>query len=385
MDLLNIESQYTNEEKLIQQTARTFANQHLAPVINEVFESGIFPMDLVKAFGALGIFGITLPEPYGSEASMVSYGIICEELERIDSGFRSFLSVQSSLVMYPIYQFGSEKQKNAYLPKLATGEYIGCFGLTEPNHGSNPASMETFARKRGNDWVINGSKTYITNSSIADIFVVWANTEEGVRGFLIEKETKGLSAPEMKGKMSLRASVTGEIILEDVIVSSEQILPGSIEKGILAPFNCLTQARFGISWGAIGAASFCYKRALDYTKSRNQFNKPLSSFQLVQKDLVEMYLEIQKSKAMNYQLARNFKLFPKQQYLYSSIGKKNAARVALDIARSARNLLGGNGIMLEYDVIRHVMNLESVFTYEGTDNIHTLILGKYITGEQAVS
>jgi glutaryl-CoA dehydrogenase len=330
----------------------------------------------------LGLFGLTLPVQYGGGgASAVSYGLVCEELERGDSSLRSFVSVQNSLCIYPIFRYGSEQQKNQFLPKMIKGQCIGCFGLTEPDSGSDPGSMRTHAKKVEGGWLLNGSKMWITNATIADIAIVWAKTEVGVRGFIVEKSFKGFQTEAIKHKMSLRISITGELIFKDCFIPDSHYLPGT-EQGLGAALSCLTEARYGIAWGATGAAIACYDAALEYCKERKQFEKPLAAFQLVQKDLVSMFSEINKAKVFNLRMGR-LKDQKKCGYALVSLGKLNACREALKIARLARNLLGANGISLEYPVIRHMMNLETVFTYEGTDNIHHLIVGKHITGEDA--
>lgn len=323
-----------------------------------------------------------MPAQYGgAEASYVSYGLVCQELERGDSGLRSFVSVQSSLCMYPIFRYGSEEQKMRFLPAMAAGEIIGCFGLTEPDSGSDPASMRTYAKKVEGGWRLNGAKMWITNAPIADIAIVWAKTDEGIRGFIVERDFKGFSSPEIKHKMSLRASLTGELVFEDVFVPDENLL-SKTDKGLGAALSCLSQARYGIAWGAMGAAMACFDTTRDYLLERKQFGKPLASFQLVQKDLAQMYTEIVKAQWMNLQIGR-LKDQKRETPTMISLAKGNACREALKIARACRNLLGGNGISLEYDVIRHMLNLESVFTYEGTDNVHTLVLGRHITGINA--
>jgi glutaryl-CoA dehydrogenase len=330
--------------------------------------------------GALGFFGPTLPEEYGCAGlSNVAYGLLMYELERGDSALRSMASVQGSLVMYPIYAFGSKEQKEYWLPKMATGEMIGCFGLTEPDFGSNPSGMRTRAERSANGtWLINGTKMWITNGTIADVALVWAATEEGVRGFLIEKGTDGFSAPQMKGKWSLRASVTSELILDNVVVEeSTSLLPGVT--GLKGPLSCLTQARYGIAWGALGAADNCYQTALDYSLSRVQFDRPIGGFQLQQKKLTEMVTEITKGQLLVLHLGR-LKDQGRATPAQVSMAKMNNVRVALDICRSARTMLGANGIMGDYPIMRHAANLESVYTYEGTHDIHTLIIGQEVTG-----
>ncbi len=381
-DLLQIENQLSNEERTVRDTVRHFVDKEVIPLMPNAYDQGEFPSKFIKELGKLGLLGMTLPEQYGgSGASAVEYGLACQELERGDSGLRSFMSVQSALAMFPIYRFGSEQQKEQYLPKMARGEVIGCFGLTEPDVGSDPASMRTTAVKTKEGWRLNGAKMWITNAPLADIAIVWAMTDDGVRGFVVDKATKGFERREIKHKLSLRASVTGELILQDCLVSDDALLPGST-RGLVAPLSCLTQARFGIAWGAIGSAMYCFESALDYTKGRIQFRKPVASYQLVQKDLVEMYSEIVKAQLLNLQVGR-LKDQGKEDFNMISLAKRNSCQQALKIARMARNLLGANGISLDYHVIRHMNNLESVYTYEGTDNIHTLILGKYLTGISA--
>ena len=383
-DFLLLDQQLTEEEKLVRDSVRRFVDAEVIPLMAEAFENAEFPEQLIPKMAELGLFGMNMPEEYGgSKANAVSYGLACQELERGDSALRSFVSVQSSLCMFPIYAYGSEAQKKHWLAKMASGKAIGCFCLTEPDSGSDPASMKTTAKKVSGGWVLNGSKMWITNAPIADVAIVWAKTEEGVRGFLVEKERDGMTRIEMTHKMSLRASLTGEVVLSDCLIPDENLLPGT-EKGLRAALGCLSQARFGIAWGAIGAAMACYETALAYCKDRKSFAKPLASFQLIQKDLASMITEISKAQCLNLQLARlkdSDQINPAQ----ISMAKMNACREALKIARSARNLLGANGISLEYPVIRHMLNLESVFTYEGTDNVHHLIIGKHITGINAFS
>lgn len=381
-DFLKIENLLTEEEKLVYDTVHQFVNKEVKPIIADYFERGEFPLHLIKKLGELGFLGSTLNEYGGAGLSNVAYGLINQELERGDSGLRSFVSVQSSLVIYPIYAYGSEKQKERYLPGLINGELVGCFGLTEPDFGSNPGGMKTNAVKKGDKWILNGSKMWITNASIADIAVVWAKTEEGIQGFIVEKGMKGFSAPEIKHKLSLRASVTGELIFEDVEVPEENRLPKA--KGLKYPLMCLTQARYGIGWGALGAAIDCYLTAVDYAKTRIQFDVPIARFQLVQKKLADMLTEITKAQLLALQIGRLKDSGDYTHYMISML-KMNNVRIALEIARTARDILGANGISLEYPVIRHMVNLESVKTYEGTEDIHTLILGQYITGYQAFS
>lgn len=386
-DFLKLDALLTEEEKLVRQSVRAMVDSEVIPVMADAYEKGIFPTKLIEQCAAMGLFGMTLPPKWGgSNASQVAYGLACQELERGDSGLRSFVSVQSSLSMYPIYEYGSEAQKEQYLPKMAKGELIGCFGLTEPNAGSDPSSLTTRAQKVSGGYCINGSKLWITNATIADLAIVWAKIEDDtIRGFIVEKKSphnpSGFKSNEIKHKLSLRASITGELVFEDCFVPQENLLPGS-HIGLRAPLGCLTKARYGIAWGVMGAAMACYDRVLAYTKQRFQFGKPIASFQLVQKDLVEMFNEIVKAQLLNLQLGR---LHDQNQHTYVmvSLAKMNACKEALKIARMARNLLGANGISLEYDVMRHMANLESVFTYEGTDNMHHLIIGQYLTGLNA--
>ncbi|KTC73398.1 Acyl-CoA dehydrogenase, short-chain specific [Legionella bozemanae] len=381
-DLLFLDEQLNGDERMIRDSVARFVSNDVTPLMAESFEHAQFPRELIRKSAELGLLGLTLPAEYGgAEASYVAYGLVCQELERGDSGLRSFVSVQSSLCMYPIFRFGSEEQRVRFLPGMATGEIIGCFGLTEPDFGSDPAGMRTTAKKVKGGWNLNGAKMWITNSPIADIAIVWAKTDEGIRGFIVETNSQGLSRPEIKLKMSLRASITGELVFDNVFVPDENYLPGS-EKGLGAPLSCLSQARYGIAWGALGAAMACFDITRDYLLERKQFNKPLASFQLIQKDLAEMYTEIIKAQCLNLQIGR-IKDNHRENPVMISLAKGNACREALNIARKCRNLLGANGISLEYHVIRHMLNLESVFTYEGTDNVHTLVLGKHITGINA--
>jgi len=381
-DFLFLDQELQPEECLARDTVRAFIDAEVIPIMAEAVENAQFPMHLIPKLAKLGLLGLTLPTEYGGAgANFLSYGLVCQELERGDSAIRSFVSVQSSLCMYPIYTYGSEEQKKKFLPKMAKGEMIGCFGLTEPDAGSDPISMKTQAKKVADGWILNGSKMWITNASIADLAIVWAKTEQGIRGFIVEKIFKGFASHEIKKKMSLRASNTGELIFSDCFIPDSHYLPGS-EKGLSAALGCLTQARYGIAWGVMGAAMACYETALEYCKERKQFNRPIASFQLVQKELVDMLLEIVKAQWLNLQLAR-LKDKGESNFEMVSLAKLNACREALNIARKARNLLGANGISLEYSVIRHLTNLESVFTYEGTDNIHHLIIGKHITGIEA--
>jgi len=381
VDFYNTEELLTEEEKMVRDTIREWVDEKVIPIIEKHYMEGTFPMHLIPEMAELGIFGATLPEKYGcANLNNVAYGLIMQELERGDSGIRSFASVQSALVMYPIYEFGSEEQKNYWLPKLARGEKIGCFGLTEPDFGSNPGGLRTKAEYKNGGFVLNGTKMWITNGSIADVAVVWAKLDGVIRGFLVEKGTPGFEAPEMKGKHSLRASVTSELVFQDCWIPEENILPKAV--GLKAALMCLTQARYGIAWGAVGAAMACYETALEYAKTRIQFDKPIASFQLVQEKLVYMLTEITKAQLLCIQLGR-LKDQGKANYVQVSLAKRNNVYHALEIARLARDILGANGILNEYPVMRHMNNLESVKTYEGTHDIHTLIIGEYITGYSA--
>jgi glutaryl-CoA dehydrogenase len=381
VDYFSIDSLLSEEEMLVRNTVREFVDDHVIPVIEKHNRAGTFPMDLVSRMAELGLFGSTLPQEYGCAGmNNVAYGLVMQELERGDSGVRSFASVQSSLVMYPIFAFGSPEQKNKWLPLLARGEKIGCFGLTEPDFGSNPGGMITRATAVSDGYVLNGAKMWITNGTIADVAVVWAKLDGVVHGFLVEKGMKGFSAPEMKGKHSLRASVTSELILQDVHVPKENILPGG--NGLRLPLSCLSQARYGIAWGAVGAAMGCYETALNYAKTRIQFDKPIASFQLTQAKLVNMLTEITKAQLLVLQLGR-LKDSGKVRFQQISFAKRNNVYHALEIAREARSILGANGILDEYPVMRHAANLESVITYEGTHEMHTLIVGEDITGVAA--
>lgn len=384
-DFLQFDTCFSDEERLIQAAVRRWVETRFLDTIQAAFEANAFLPQWIKEIAELGLLGMTLPpEVGGAGASYIAYGLACQELERGDSAIRSFMSVQSSLCMYPIFAFGTPEQHRQFLPDLAAGKKLACFGLTEPDAGSDPASMKTTAKKVSGGYVLNGSKLWITNATVADVAIVWAKNEAGeVRGFLVEKNFSGFESQEIKHKLSLKASVTGALYFKDCFVPESHFLPGS-EKGLAAPLSCLSKARYGIAWGATGAAIACYEAALNYTKERKQFNRPLASFQLVQKDLVDMLTDITLMQAYHYRLGQ---LMDRDQatYVMISMAKMNACKKALQIARQARNLLGANGISLEYPVIRHMANLESVFTYEGTDNMHHLIIGRAITGLSAFS
>lgn len=378
VDYFNGDSLLSEEELLVRSTVREFVDDNVLPIIEKHNRAGTFPMELIPRMAGLGLFGSTLPAKYGcAEMNNVAYGLVMQELERGDSGVRSFASVQSALVMYPIYAYGSAEQKDYWLPKLARGEKIGCFGLTEPDYGSNPGGMITRAVETPDGYVLNGAKMWITNGTLADVAVVWAKLDGVVHGFLVEKGTKGFSAPEMKGKHSLRASVTSELILQDVHIPRENRLPGG--SGLKLPLSCLSQARYGIAWGAIGAAMACYDAALSYAGTRIQFDRPIASFQLIQAKLVQMLTEITKAQLLCIQLGR-LKDAGRVRFQQISLAKRNNVHMALEIARESRSILGANGILDEYPVMRHAANLESVITYEGTHEMHTLIVGEDITG-----
>ncbi len=381
-DFYDLASELTSDEQLIQKTTRQFVEEQFMPVIAEHYRNGTFPQELIPQLGELGFLGAGLPEEAsGAGISSVAYGLIMQELERGDSGLRSFASVQGGLVMYPIWRYGSEDIKAKWLPKLGSGEAVGCFGLTEPDFGSNPGGMITRAKRTSDGWLLNGSKMWITNGSIADVAVVWAKDDDGiVRGFLVEKDRPGFSAPIMHGKLSLRASITSELVLENVEIPDENRL--SMVEGLKGPLSCLTQARYSIAWGVIGAAMHCYETALDYSKNRKQFSRPIAGYQLTQLKLVDMLQEITKAQWLTYQLGK-LKDAGKMSFDHVSLAKRNNVSMARDIARSAREILGANGITEEYSVMRHMSNLETVYTYEGTHEMHTLILGESITGLKA--
>ncbi|MEP5944580.1 MAG: acyl-CoA dehydrogenase, partial [Balneola sp.] len=381
-DALLFESELNEEDRLIMETARDYAQSKLEPRALKGNTEEYFDREIAKEMGEMGLLGVTIPEEYGgSDASYTAYGLIAREVERVDSGYRSFMSVQSSLVMYPISTFGTEDQKQRFLPKLASGEIIGCFGLTEPDHGSDPGSMVTTAVKTDGGWIMNGAKMWITNSPIADVAVVWAKAKENkddegvIRGFLVEKGMKGFSAPHTKFKMSLRASETGELVFDDVFIPEENVFPDI--KGLKGPFMCLNSARYGIAWGTIGAAEFCYQRARQYTLDRKQFGKPLAANQLIQTKLANMLTDITNMQMLAFRLGK-LKDEGRDHPSMTSLAKRNNCGRALEIARISRDMHGGNGIVGDYRVIHHVMNLESVNTYEGTYDIHGLILGREI-------
>jgi glutaryl-CoA dehydrogenase len=380
VDLFDVRGMLSEEERMVQESVARLVDERVLPIIQKCFEEHRFPRELVPELAALGLLGSSI-EGYGCAGlNGVSYGLICQELERGDSGIRSFVSVQSSLCMYPIYAFGSEAQKQKYLPGMARGEIIGCFGLTEPHGGSDPGNMKTHAKRRGKDWVINGSKMWITNGAIADLCVLWAQTDEGIRGFIVEKGTPGFDAPEIERKFSLRASVTSALFFDNVVVPEENVLPGVV--GLKGPLSCLTQARYGITWGVIGAAQACLTQLLDYTKTRVLFARPLAANQAIQVRLADWSRRITTAQLLSLQLGRlkdKGEMTPSQV----SLAKWNNCRMALDIARDARDMLGGAGISAEYVPVRHMLNLESVITYEGTETIHQLSIGRELTGISA--
>ncbi len=380
LDFLNLDALFSEEERLIRETVRRFVRSRVLPDIAQWFEDGILPRELGRELGALGLLGMHL-HGYGCPgASATAYGIACLELEAGDAGVRSFASVQGSLAMYAIYRWGSEEQKQRFLPSMAQGETIGCFGLTEPDFGSNPAGMRTHARRDGSDFILNGTKMWITNGSIADVAIVWAQTDSGIAGFLVERDMPGFTVTDIHKKISLRASITSELHFNDVRLPASAQLPGA--NGLSGPLACLTEARFGIIWGAMGAARACFESALEYSKTRVQFGKPIGGFQLTQEKLANMLLELQKGSLLALHLGRmkdEGRLHP----AHVSFGKLNNVREALKICREARTILGANGVTLEYPVIRHMNNLESVLTYEGTSEVHTLVLGAALTGIDA--
>ena len=383
-DAFRLDSQLTEDERAMRDAARAYAQEKLQPRVIKAFADETTDPEIFREMGEMGLLGVTVPEEYGGlGASYVAYGLVAREVERVDSGYRSMMSVQSSLVMYPIYAYGSEEQRKKYLPKLASGEWIGCFGLTEPDAGSDPAGMKTVAKKTANGYVLNGSKMWISNSPIADVFVVWAKSEAHggkIRGFVLDKGTKGLSAPKVGGKLSLRASITGEIVMDNVEVGEDALLPHV--EGLKGPFGCLNRARYGISWGALGAAEFCLHAARQYGLDRKQFNKPIAQTQLFQLKLANMLTEISLGLQASLQVGRLMDAANAAPEMISIVKRNNCGK-ALDIARWARDMHGGNGISEEFQVIRHMVNLETVNTYEGTHDVHALIIGRAITGLQA--
>src|SRR3954467_4737534 len=387
LDFFNIDSQLSEEERAVRDSVRRFVDERVLPIIGKCYVDGRFPKELVPEMAELGVFGANLPEEYGCAGlNNVAYGLIMQELERGDSGIRSFASVQGALAMYPIYAFGTEEQKKKYLPSMAAGETIGCFGLTEPDYGSNPSGMITMAKEqKDGSWILNGAKMWITNGSQAHLSVVWAKTngdpsDKSIRGFIVPTSTPGFKAKDQKGKLSLRASDTSELVFDDVVLPADAILPKS--GGLKSPLMCLTQARYGISWGAVGAAMACFEEAVAYAKTRIMFDRPIGGFQIQQERLAEMLTEIVKGQLLSLHLGRmkDAGTFTPQQV---SLAKRNNVSIATDIAREARRLLGANGILAEYSAMRHMENLESVYTYEGTHDIHTLILGQAVTGLSA--
>jgi|TARA_B100001142_G_scaffold47344_1_gene44063 glutaryl-CoA dehydrogenase len=380
LDLFDINSLLSEEEKAVQDSVSRFVKDMVDPVIQECFEKHTFPSELIKPLAELGVLGSSI-DGYGCPGmNAIIYGLICKEMEKGDSGMRSFVSVQSSLVMYPIYAFGSEEQKQEWLPKLASAEAIGCFGLTESQGGSDPANMNTHAKKDGDDWVINGSKMWITNGSIADVAIIWAHTDDGVRGFIVETDTDGFTANKIENKFSLRASVTSELFFDNMRIPDANVLPGVI--GLKGPLSCLTQARYGISWGVIGAAESCLEQLLDYTQSRILFDRALDENQAIQIRLADMQRRIVTSSLLSYRLGQ-LKDMDQMNPTQVSLAKWNNVRMALDVARDCRDMLGGSGISAEYVPIRHMLNLESVVTYEGTETIHQLAVGRSLTGKNA--
>jgi glutaryl-CoA dehydrogenase len=389
-DFLGLDALLQDDERLIRDTVRAYVRDRIVPNVGEWFEHGTFPREVAKELGELGLLGMHLSGYDCAGTNAVSYGLACLELEAGDSGFRSFVSVQGSLAMFPIWAFGSEEQKQTWLPRMAAGEVIGCFGLTEPDFGSDPAGMRTVARKSGSDYVLSGTKMWITNGGIADVAIVWARVDAGdgvdgarsIRGFIVPTNARGFSTRDIDKKLSLRASVTSELILEDVRLPADAMLPGV--QGLRGPLSCLNEARYGILWGALGAARTCYETALEYAKTRIQFDKPIAAFQLTQQKLVDMMVEINKGLLVALQVGR-LKDAGRAHPAHVSFGKLNNVREALEVCRTARTILGANGITLEYPIIRHMNNLESVLTYEGTNEVHTLILGQLLTGENAFS
>ena len=380
LDFFDVRSELSDEEQMVQDTVARFTDEKVLPIIREAFEEHRFPGELVPELAALGLLGSSIEGFECAGLNAVCYGLICQELERGDSGIRSFVSVQSSLCMYPIFEYGTKEQRERWLPAMARGEAIGCFGLTEPQGGSDPGNMKTYAKKDGSDWILNGAKMWITNGSIADLAIIWAKTDEGIRGFIVEKDMPGFEAPEIKRKFSLRASVTSSLFLDNVRVPKENLLPAVT--GLKGPLSCLTQARYGITWGVIGAAQACLREALDYARERKLFGRPTSHTQTIQRKLADMSRRITTAQLLSLRLGR----LKDMNYLHPSqvsMAKWNNVRMALDAAREARDILGGAGISAEYCPIRHMLNLESVVTYEGTETIHELVIGKELTGVSA--
>ena len=380
VDFYKMEQHLTEEEIMVRDLVRDWVDEKVLPIIEEYYTKGTFPTELISEIGEMGLFGCNLEGYECAGLSNVAYGLVCQELERGDSAIRSCVSVQGSLSMYPIHAFGTEEQKQKYLPGMAKGELIGCFGLTEPDHGSDPAGMETKAVDDGDSYVLNGAKMWITNGTIADLAIVWAKLDGKIRGFIVEKGDSGFTAPEMKGKHSLRASITSELVFQDCKIPKDRILPDV--QGLKGPLSCLTQARYGIAWGSLGAAMGCFHSSVDYSKSRIMFNKPIASFQLVQNKLAWMLREITKGQLLAYHLGRSKDKGEATPEMVS-LGKMNNVDAAIQIARMARDIHGANGILNEYPIMRHMANLESVYTYEGTHDIHNLILGRWVTGIQA--
>ena len=380
LDYLAIDRNLTDEERLIRDTTKSFVADQILPHVGDWYEAGTFPVELAPELGKLGVLGMHL-EGYGcAGTNATSYGVACRELEAGDSGLRSFVSVQGSLAMFPIWKFGSEDQKQEWLPRMASGEAIGCFGLTETDSGSDPGSMRTNARQDGSDWILNGSKMWITNGGVADVAVVWAQTELGIRGFVVPTDTPGFSTQDIHKKLSMRASITSELILDDVRLPEDAVLPGV--SGLKGPLSCLSEARYGIIWGVVGAARACYEAALRYSQERVQFDRPIGGFQLIQRKLADMAVSINRAGLLALHLGR-MKDAGEVEPAHISMGKLDNVREALRVAREARNVLGANGITLEYPVMRHMTNLESVYTYEGTEEVHTLVVGQTITGLNA--
>ena len=381
LDYFSLDDQFSEDELMVRDSVRSWTSERFMPMVQEHFEAGTFPLELAKELGELGVFGVTFPEEYGcANMNGTTYGLICQEMERGDSGLRSFVSVQGSLVMYPIFTFGTEEHRREWLPQLASGEAIGCFGLTEPGHGSNPGNMTTRAVKDGDDWVLNGRKMWITNGTVAQVAIVWAQTDDGIRGFVVPTNTKGFSAPEQKHKWSLRASVTSELVMEDVRLPASALMPGS--GGLKSPLMCLSQARYGIAWGAIGAAMACFDEGLRYSMEREVFGTVLANKQLAQKKLADMATDISLAQLMNLRLGRmkdNCTIKPH----HVCMAKRNSCEVGLSTASIVRDMLGANGISLEFQTGRHMCNLESVITYEGTHDVHTLAVGMALTGLNA--